>query len=69
MEAKGTVFQYQNSKERGVTWCAEITLIKNGGAMISTYGQKNMKSAMKRVVQMADKLGWELIAPFEKINK
>ena len=68
MKAKGIVWQYKNSPERGMTWAAEITTV-NGGNLICCYGQKQMKNAITAVNKIAKKLGWTLIEPFEKVDK
>ena len=67
MKAKGIVWQYKNSPERGITWAAEITII-GGGISVCCYGQKQMKSAITAVNKIAKKLGWILIEPFEKVK-
>lgn len=65
MKATGKVWQYKNSPQRGITWAAEIQLLR-GGALVCSYGQKQMKSAIAGVNKLADKLGWVLTAPFER---
>jgi len=61
--AKGVIWEYENSPERGRTWAAEL---KTDNALICVFGQKQMKSAITAANKLSRKLGWRMKEPWSK---
>jgi len=63
--AVGVVWKYRNTKERGMTWAAELRV---GNALLCVYGQKLAKSAIATANKYAKQLEWEMSEPWENIT-